>query len=72
MESQGIRLPASAGYFTPIGSYIWLWRFGKGIEAITGRRIRASGVFAAVFFLGVVGFVIVRAALRPYLSRAAA
>jgi hypothetical protein len=72
MESQGIRLPASAGYFTPIGSYIWLWRFAKGIEAITGRRIRASGVFAAVFFLGVVGFVIVRAALRPHLRRAAA
>jgi hypothetical protein len=72
MESQGIRVPGSARYFTPIGSYIWLWRFGKGIEAITGRRIRAAGVFAAVFFLGVIGFVIVRAALQSRLSRAAA
>jgi len=72
MGSRGIQVPGSAGYFTPIGSYIWLWRFGKGIEVITGRRIRAAGVFASVFFLGVVGFVIIRAALQSRLSRVAA
>jgi hypothetical protein len=72
MRARGIQVPSLARYFTPIGSYIWLWRFGEGIEAITGRRIRATGVFASVFFLGVVGFIIIRAALQSRLSRVAA
>ncbi|MBN1862469.1 MAG: hypothetical protein JW790_02360 [Dehalococcoidales bacterium] len=72
MEAQGIKLPASAGYFTPIGSYIWLWSFAKGVEAVTARRMRAAGVFAAVFFLGGLGFVIVRVALQSRLSQAVA
>jgi hypothetical protein len=68
MASQGIQLPASARYFTPIGSYIWLWKFAKGVEAITNRRIRAGGVFAAVFFLGFVGFIVIRGVIRRSLK----
>ena len=68
MESRGIRVLASARYFTPIGSYIWLSKFAKGVEAITNRRIRAGGVFAAVFFLGIVGFVVIRSVIRRSLK----
>ena len=60
MKAKGIQLPTTPGYFAPFASYGWLWKFGKGIEAITARRIRAAGVFAAVFFLGFLGFVIIR------------
>ena len=69
MNAKGIQLPCAARYFAPIGSYVWLWEFGKGVEAITERRIRASGVFASVFFLGFIGFIIVRAAIRCRSSR---
>jgi hypothetical protein len=60
MKVKGIQLPATWGYFAPFASYGWLWKFSKGIEAITERRIRAAGVFASVFFLGIIGFVIIR------------
>jgi len=60
MKAKGIQLPTTWRYFAPFASYSWLWNFGKGIEAITERRIRAAGVFAAVFFLGIVGFFLVQ------------
>jgi len=60
MKAKGVQLPSDWRYFAPIGSYIWLWKFSKGIEAITDRRIRAAEVFASVFFLGIIGFFIIR------------
>jgi len=60
MKAKGVQLPTTWGYFAPFVSYAWLWKFGKGIEVITDRRIRAAGVFAAVFFLGFLGLVIIR------------
>ena len=60
MKGRGVHLPTAWRYFAPIGCCAWLWRFGKGIEAITEGRMGARRVFAAVFLLGVIGFVIVR------------
>ncbi|MEE9521002.1 MAG: hypothetical protein V3V43_04780, partial [Dehalococcoidales bacterium] len=34
MKGRGIHLPTAWRYFAPIGCCAWLWRFGKGIEAI--------------------------------------
>jgi len=72
MKTRGIQLPSDWRYFAPIGCYIWLWKFSRGIEAITERRIRATGVFAAVFFLGVIGFVIIQAIIQRRLAGAKA
>lgn len=72
MKAKGVQLPTTWPYFAPFGSYGWLWKFGKGIEAIMERRIRAAGVFAAVFFLGIIGFVIIRAIIQRRLARVAA
>lgn len=70
MRAKGIQLPSDWRYFAPIGSYAWLWKFSKGIEAITERRIWAAGVFASVFFLGIIGFVIIRAIIQHRLEKA--
>jgi hypothetical protein len=72
MSAKGIQLPTTWRYFTLFGSYGWLWKFSKGIEAITERRIRAAGVFASVFFLGIIGFVIIKAIIRRRLAKVAA
>jgi hypothetical protein len=72
MKAKGIQLPGDWRYFAPIGCYIWLWRFGKGIEAITEGRMGARRVFAAVFLLGVIGFVIVHAIIQRRLIKAGA
>jgi len=72
IKAKGIQLPTTWPYFAPIGSYVWLWKFSKGIEAVTERRMRAAGVFAAVFFLGIIGFVIIRAIIQRRLARVAA
>jgi len=72
MKAKGIQLPTTWPYFAPFRCYAWLWKFGKGIEAITDRRIRAAGVFASVFFLGIIGFVIIQAITQRRLSRVAA
>jgi hypothetical protein len=66
MTKLGVKLPVRWYYFVPVGSYIWLWRFGRGVEALTGRKMRAAGVFAAVFFLGILGLAIVRRAAQHY------
>lgn len=66
MDRKGVHLPARPFHFLPFSSYIWLWKYGKGIEAITEKRIRAALVFAAVLFLGIAGFFIVRRALYRY------
>jgi len=60
MKAKGIQLPSDWRYFAPLASYAWLWRFSKGIAAVTGGRVRAKAVFAAVFLLGILGFVFVR------------
>lgn len=72
MKDKGIQLPTTWRYFAPFASYGWLWKFSKGIEAITEGRIRAAGVFAAVFFLGIVGFIIVQYIIQRRLARARA
>jgi len=72
MKAKGIQLPTTWPYFAPFRCYTWLWKFGKGIEAITDRRMRAAGVFASVFFLGIIGFAIIRAITQRRLSRVAA
>ena len=69
MRNRGIQLPVTWGYFAPFVTYAWLWKFGKGIEAITDRRIRAAGVFASVFFLGVIGFLIIRYTIHRRLEK---
>ena len=71
MKAKGIHLPTTWRYFAPISCYAWLWRFGKGIEAITEGRMGARRVFAAVFFLGIIGFVIIRAIIQRRFSRVA-
>ena len=70
MKARGVQLPTTWRYFAPIGSYGWLWKFSKGIEAITDRRIRAAGVFASVFFLGIIGFFIIRYTIHHRLEKA--
>ncbi len=72
MSAKGIQLPTTWGYFAPFASYGWLWKFSKGIEVITARRIRAAGVFASVFFLGIIGFVIIKAVIQRRLAKVAA
>jgi len=72
MKVKGIQLPTTWHYFAPIGSYVWLWKFSKGIEAITEGRMGARRVFAAVFLLGVIGFVIVQYIIQRRLARVAA
>ena len=71
MKTKGVQLPTTWRYFAPFSCYVWLWKFGKGIEAITERRIRAAGVFAAVFFLGIIGFVIIQSIIQRRLARVA-
>jgi hypothetical protein len=70
MKAKGIQLPTTWGHFAPFASYGWLWKYSKGIEAITDRRIRAAGVFAAVFFLGIIGFIIIRYTMHHRLEKA--
>ena len=72
MKAKGVQLPTTWCYFAPFRCYAWLWKFGKGIEIITYRRMRTAGVFAAVFFLGIIGFVIIRAIIQRRLARVAA
>jgi hypothetical protein len=69
IEAEGIRLPDSARYFTPIGSYVWLWKFSKGVAMITRNRVTAGGAFCAVFFLGVIGFFIIRGAVQYHAGK---
>ena len=71
MITRGIPIPDGWRYVAPGGNYVWLWRFSKGIEAETGGRIRAAGTFCAVFFLGIVGLVIIRLIIQRRLSRVA-
>ena len=72
MKARGVQLPSDWRYFAPFGCYIWLWRFGKGIEVITEGRMGARRVFAAVFFLGVIGFVIIQAIIQRQITRISA
>ena len=69
MKAKGIQPPSDWRYFAPLSCYIWLWRFGKGIEAKTDGRMGARRVFAAVFFLGVIGFVIIQAIIQRQITR---
>ena len=70
MKARGVQLPSDWRYFAPFSTYAWLWEFSKGIEAITDRRIRAAGVFASVFFLGIIGFFIIRYTIHHRLEKA--
>ncbi len=71
MKAKGIQLPTTWPYFAPFRCYTWLWKFSKGIEAVTEGRMGARRVFVAVFLLGIIGFVIIRAIIQRRLSRVA-
>jgi len=71
MKARGIQLPTTWPYFAPFGCYGWLWKFCRGIEIITDRRMRAGGAFCLVFFLGIIGMIIIRVIIRDTLSKVA-
>ena len=69
MKDKNIQPPSDWRYFAPLSCYIWLWRFGKGIEAITEGRMGARRVFVVVFLLGVIGFVIIQSIIQRQITR---
>ncbi|MBA7667691.1 hypothetical protein ES703_75788 [subsurface metagenome] len=69
MRDKGVHLPTAWRYFAPIGCCAWLWKFSKGVEVVTEGRMGARRVFAAVFFLGIIGFVIVQYIIQRRLTR---
>ncbi len=64
MAARGVAPPVGLGYFAPFATYAWLWHFAKGVEVVSARRIRSGGAFAAVLFLGILGFLIIRHRLK--------
>lgn len=69
MRDKGVHLPTSWRYFAPIGCCAWMWKFSKGVEVVTEGRMGARRVFAAVFFLGVIGFVIIQSIIQRRITR---
>lgn len=69
MKDKGVHLPTDWRYFAPLRCYGWLWKFSKGIEAITEGGMGRRRVFVAVSILGIIGFVVIRRIIRHRLEK---
>jgi len=71
MNAKGAEIPTAWLSIIPIAGYIWWWRFCKGVDMISEGRMSAPGAFCLVFFLGIIGTVIIRIIMRSALHNVA-
>lgn len=59
MNTLGAQIPTAWLMLIPVvGGPLFLWKFSKGVEQVTGGSMGAGLTFALFLFLGPVGFVL--------------
>ncbi|MCK4352601.1 DUF4234 domain-containing protein [candidate division WOR-3 bacterium] len=53
MNTKGAQIPTAWLLIVPIANIVWLWKYAKGVEKVTGMG--AGGEFCLLFFLGSIG-----------------
>ena len=71
MNAKGAQIPTAWFSIVPIARYFWWWKFCKGVEMVTDRRMSAVGAFCLVFFTRIIGTIIIRVIFRDTLSKVA-
>lgn len=60
MNSLGAKIPTAWLIIVPFVNIWWLWKYGEGVEQVTGGKMSGVLAFALLFLLGFIGAAIVQ------------
>jgi len=60
MKGKGVDIPSAWLLIVPVGNFIWLWKYAKGVEKVTKGASSAGGTFCLLLFLGCIGMAIIQ------------
>lgn len=64
MKLKGAEIPSAWLLIVPIANFIWLWKYAKGVEKVTGDAKSAGGTFCLLLLLGPIGMAIIQSAFN--------
>jgi hypothetical protein len=64
MKAKGAEIPSAWLLIIPIANLIWLWKYAKGVEKVTGGVRSVGGTFCLLIFLGSIGMDIIQSAFN--------
>lgn len=72
MNSLGANIPTAWLIIVPLVNIWWLWKYGEGVEHVTGGKLNGVLAFALIFLLGSIGGAIVQDSFNNNVSASAA
>lgn len=60
MVRQGAIIPTAWLIIIPFANLYWLWKWGEGVELVTGKDMSAGVAFLLKFMLGGIGAAIIQ------------
>ena len=60
LKSRGADIPTAWFLIIPIANIYWLWQYSKGVAKVTSSNSSAGLTFILLFFLNVIGMVILQ------------
>lgn len=60
MNSLGAKIPTAWLVIVPIVSIWWLWKYGEGVEQVTGGKLSGVLAFVLIWLVGPIGQAIVQ------------
>ena len=60
MNARGAEIPTAWLLIIPIVGLYWVWKYGEGVEKITGGKMSGAIAFILLFLLGNIGMAILQ------------
>lgn len=61
LNARGAQVPSLIWVFVPFANIWWFWRYGKGLELVSGGRLDAIATFVFLLVLDTVGIFVLQA-----------
>ncbi len=64
MNARGTQIPTAWLMIVPFVSIWWLWKYSEGVEQVTSNKLGGAVTFLIMWFLGLIGMLIVQDAFN--------
>ncbi len=60
MNPMGAGIPSPWLLIVPLANIFWIWKFCKGVEIVSGKKLSGAAAFCLLIFLGVIGMAVIQ------------
>jgi len=60
LKAKGSDIPSAWLLIVPLVNLLWIWKYSKGVEKVTGGSTTAGASFCLLCFLGCIGMAVIQ------------